>query len=187
MDEPGGGYAAANPGTAPQQLCSRLSPCLGAGSQRPHPVPCTGRSDHPIPSHPGAAVPSWSPACSQGSLPGARVFGCKQSSGESQALVFVCLRLLRQLGASRELPKSSVARAKPPAQLPWGGVAGRAPLSGQTSGQRGSGRSVHQHNQTGAQCGGGLLQSRVTAWVCSILWFGLHEGSGRPLPVARQH
>lgn len=55
------------------------------------------------------------------------MFGCKQSGGESQALVFVCLRLLRQLGASQELPKPSVARAKPPAQLPWGGAAGRAP------------------------------------------------------------
>lgn len=41
------------------------------------------------------------------------MFGCKQNGSGSQALVFVCLQLLRQLGASQELPKPSVAGAKP--------------------------------------------------------------------------
>lgn len=101
------------------------------------------------------------------------MFGCKQSSSGSQALVFVCLRLLRQLGASQELPKPSVAGASPRHSCP-----GRpSPLVRPGEQPEGSGTRT---NQSGAQCGRGLLQSRVTARACSILWFGLHEGSGRP-------
>lgn len=38
-----------------------------------------------------------------------------------------------------------------------------------------------EHNQTGdVGVDGVLLQTRVTARVCGILWFALHEGSGRP-------
>lgn len=51
------------------------------------------------------------------------MFGCKQSSGGSQALVFVCLQLLRQLGVSQELPNSTAARAEPMAQQPRSGMA----------------------------------------------------------------
>lgn len=54
------------------------------------------------------------------------MFGCKQSRSGSQALMFVCLRLLRQLGASRRLPKPPMARVEPMARLPWGGMASRA-------------------------------------------------------------
>lgn len=41
-----------------------------------------------------------------------------------------------------------------------------------------------EHNQTGGVgMDGVLLQSRVTARVCGILWLGLHGGSGRPQGV----
>lgn len=110
------------------------------------------------------------------------MFGCKQSRGGSQALVFVCLQLLRQLGASQELPKPPAARAEPAARLPWGGTASREPTT--RAGERAGGLSLlspAEHNQTGGVSADGvLLQSQVTARACSILWFGLHEGSGRP-------
>lgn len=80
------------------------------------------------------------------------MFGCKQSGGRSQALC-LCLRLLRQLGASQE--------ASP-------GAGREGQRDGQTDGTRG-GASVRR----GLYCG-------VTARGCGILWFRLLGGSGSP-------
>lgn len=88
----------------PCGACSSFCLWLRLRWQRLHPAPCA-RAPR------GAAVPSWSPACSQGRLPGAPVFGRKQSGSGSQLLVCLCLGLLRQLGASQELPNGPVARA----------------------------------------------------------------------------
>lgn len=82
----------------------------------------------------------------------------------------VCVPAVAQ--ATRGQPgaaKTLGGRGQAPAQLPWAGVARGAPAA----------RSMNT-TRAQRQCGRGLLQSRVTAWVCSILWFGLHEGSGRP-------
>lgn len=110
------------------------------------------------------------------------MFGCKQSGSGSQALVFVCLRLLRQLGASQELPKPPAASAEPTAQVPGAARPTWSPTA--RLGQRAKGLLLldpAEHNQSrGVSAEGVLLQIRVTARVCSVLWFGLHEGGGRP-------
>jgi len=110
------------------------------------------------------------------------VFGCKQSRSGSQALVFVCLQLLRQLGASQELPKPPRPGLSPRHGYPRAARPVEPPTA--RPGERAEGVLLlgpAEHNQTGGVSADGvLLQSQVTARVCSILWLGLHEGSGRP-------
>lgn len=68
----------------------------GSGSHDPAATGAGGGS-----AQPRAPAQAPSAAGSQGTLPGTRVFGCKQSGSRSQALC-LCLQLLRQLGASQE-------------------------------------------------------------------------------------
>lgn len=87
------------------------------------------------------------------------MFGCKQSRSGSQAFVFVCLQLLRQLGASQELPKQPAARAEPTAWLSWGGTA--SPASHCSAGRAGKGALAARCRRTqpdrGRQCGQGFI------------------------------
>lgn len=137
-----------------QQRCSRLSPCLGLGSQRLHPISCTRRSDHPIPelpSHPGAQpVPRdryQELVCLVANRAGVGArrsclcaCGCSGNSGPARSC-----QNPRWPGPS---PRHSCPGAAWPAE---------PPLSGRASGQRGSGCSVHEHNQTGASVRTGFI------------------------------
>lgn len=130
------------PAPPAQQPCSRLSPCPGSGSQHLHPVPHTRRSDHPIPELP--------------SRPGA------QPVPRDRYQELVCLVANRAgVGARRSClcacscsgnsgPARSCQNPRWPGPSPGTAALGRR-------GQRGSGCSVHEHNQSAASVRTGFI------------------------------